>query len=75
MNLRFLCEKLGLKWGCTWVVRQDDSKVRWNTTKAGNVLEAGGVEEDAEPRTYLECIVCGKTVDEPSPEQVKELAG
>lgn len=54
--------------GCTWVTETRAPEVRWNTTKAANVLECSGTaaakeEEDLECRVaYVErCVRCGDT--------------
>ena len=69
----FLCNKLGLKFGCTWVVKTDNPRISWATTKKMDSLSMENHE--SEPKMWLECLTCGKVEEDASPERVKSLAG
>jgi len=56
--------------GCTWVTKTEAPEVRWNTTKAANVLECsgtgaeeGGEENQLEEQVQFfdQCVRCGAT--------------
>lgn len=70
MNLKFLCTKLGLPVGCTWTVKTENPKVSWNTGKDLTQLHITAPE--SEPKVWLECLVCGKTKENPGPEELKK---
>ena len=64
-----------MKWDCklighTYVYKSDESKIRWYADKDMTELHMEAGEEDA-PLRFLECVRCGKRVDNPTPEQVK----
>lgn len=71
----FLCKTVGLKLGCTWVVKTEDPSVRWNTTEGQGQLEMTETQAEAAPRQWLECTVCGKRDEQPTPDKVKSLVG
>ena len=70
--MKFLCEKFGIRLGCTWVQRSENPKVAWNTGK--DLTELHISADDEEPAFWLECIVCGKRKDDPSAEEIKEVS-
>ena len=62
------------KWYCklighTFVYKSEMAKIRWYADK--DMTELHMQSEGDDPLRFLECVRCGKRVDNPTPEQVK----
>ena len=63
--MRFFCRLLGH----TWLHRSENPKIAWYTNpKTLSELE---LKVAGEPRFWLECVRCGKRIDNPTREELR----
>ena len=63
--MHFFCRLLGH----TWIHRTDNPKISWNTNaKTQAELELTAPNE---PRFWLECVRCGKRIENPTREELR----